>query len=200
MSADLLYPLPSALTWHLLILSRLPLYSLRPPRELIPYKLWRAIKDGGHTHTYTGTIDVHLTCRRVTRRAPNLKSMLRTYKLFSAHTTSHSASPWLFELHNLLSLLIMTRFFYNTAYQSNYGTYTYVFSVPEVTAEGAGCCYLSNRCEGTWHTVAASSKQPIDAKSVPKCNECVLCEDVCIRWCWYVDFQSKLELHRLVNY
>ena len=48
-------PLPSALTRHLLILSLLPLYRLRPPQELIPYKVWQAIKDGGHTHTHVHT-------------------------------------------------------------------------------------------------------------------------------------------------
>lgn len=45
-------PLPSVLTRHLLILSLLPLYCLRPLRELILYKLWQAIKDGGHVHIH----------------------------------------------------------------------------------------------------------------------------------------------------
>lgn len=72
-SADLFPspPLPSVLTRHLLILSVLPLYSLRPPQELIPYTVWQAIKDGGHSHTYMGTKDMQLTCRAVTRWAPN---------------------------------------------------------------------------------------------------------------------------------
>ncbi len=54
--------------------------------------------------------------------------------------------------------------FYNTSYQSHYVAYTFVYTV---TAEGAGCYCLSNRCMGTWHRAAHWN----------------LCEDLFIRWC-----------------
>lgn len=55
-------PLPSVLRRHLLILSLLPLYSLRPPGELIPCSLWRAVRDRIHTQNAL-TIDMQLTFR-----------------------------------------------------------------------------------------------------------------------------------------
>lgn len=84
-------PLPSVLTRHLLILSVLPLYSLGPPQELIPYTVWQAIKDGGHSHTYMGTEDMQLTCRAVTRSATNhfinvRYNQLCTQIFLSSHT------------------------------------------------------------------------------------------------------------------
>lgn len=62
------FPLPSMLTSHLLIQSVFSLYALRPPRELIPYRVWQAVKNATLAHT----IDVKLACRAVTRWVQNI--------------------------------------------------------------------------------------------------------------------------------
>lgn len=45
-SDKLVFSPPLHANKHLLILSVFPLYTLRPPRELIPCRAWQAVKDG----------------------------------------------------------------------------------------------------------------------------------------------------------
>lgn len=99
---------------------------------------------------------MHLTCRLVTRWAPNhlLKhdtiSYTKIVVIACTHTSplSDFAFPWLFELHaHLLSLVIMTHLFYSTTI-SLIMAQTHVFTVPEVTADGAGCLLFEQQMWG----------------------------------------------------
>lgn len=68
-------------------------------------------------------------------------------------------------------------------HQSHYGTNTYVFTVPEVTAEGAGCLLFEQQM---WGHLAQGCIRAAHWKLLP--NQCqsvinVLCEDLFICWC-----------------
>lgn len=114
------------------------------------------------------TIDMQLTCRPVTRRIPvRLKSTIQS----AGHTNCFflPAPDHTLQIHiyiavtviyihthtHLLSLVIMTHLLSDTSYQFHHGSYTFVFTIPEVTAEVDGCC---NRCKSTWHRTASASE------------------------------------------
>lgn len=124
-------PLPSVLTRHLLILSVLPLYSLGPPQELIPYTVWQAIKDGGHSHTYMGTDDMQLTCRAVTRSATNHFKNVRYNQLctqifLSSHTLTLHFHGCFSYIH-VCFLLCLCLTFYDAFYLSFYTADIHVY-------------------------------------------------------------------------
>lgn len=122
---------------------------------------------------------------------------------FCPHPITHTADPHLHCSHSythththLFSLVIMTHLLSDTSYQFHHGSYTFVFTIPEVTAEVDGCC---NRCKSTWHRTASASEISSEL-SWPGSRETMINNTVslCIQRLWKVFRRSSVVHHLLL--